>query len=154
MKKLLLSALLVGSFSLSSFAYDTAQADKLQNFYSHFTHKACANSKLFIEGDEVMKLIRDNAKVTLLDVRTVGEHSVVSIGLKNSLFIPIESLFKAENLKKLPLDQPILIVCHSGVRALLAAAGLKQIGIKDVRVVKDGIAGLAKADSAKNAPMK
>lgn len=154
MKKLLLSALVVGSMSISSFAYDANQAKKLQNFYSGFTQEACAKSNLFIEGDEVMKMLRDKKQVTLLDVRTVGEHAVVSMDLDNSVFIPMKDLFKAENLNKLPTDRPILIVCHSGVRALMAAVGLKQIGIKDVRVVKDGLAGLALANTVKNAPIK
>ena len=154
MKKLLTSTLLVASLSISAFAYDVDQAKKLQGFYSHFTQAACAKSTLFIDAEEVMKTIRDDAKVTFLDVRTEGEHSVVSMGLKNSLFIPIENLFEEKNLQKLPLDQPILIVCHSGVRALLAAAGLKQIGIKNVRVVKGGLPALATANSVVNAPLK
>jgi len=154
MKKILTSSLLVGVFTLSSFAYDADQAKKLESFYSGFTQKACANSKLFIKADEVMKMLRDKTKVTLLDVRTEGEHDIISIGLKNSIYIPMRELFKKENLEKLPTNEPILIVCHSGTRALLAAAGLKQIGIKNVRVVKGGLASLALANNTKNAPLK
>ena len=32
-----------------------------------------------------MKILRDDKKVTLLDIRTKGEHAVLSIGLKNSI---------------------------------------------------------------------
>lgn len=154
MKNLLLSTLLLGSLSISAFAYDANQAKNLENFYSGFTQQACAKSNLFIEGDEVMKMLRDNTKMTLLDVRTVGEHAVVAMGVKNSLFIPIENLFEAKNLQKLPLDRPILIVCHSGVRALMAATNLKQIGITNVRVLKGGLPALATANSVANAPIK
>jgi len=154
MKKLLTTTLLVASLAISAFAYDADQAKKLEGFYSGFTQTACANSKLFIEADEVMKMLRDNTKMTILDTRTPGEHAVIALGLKNSLFIPIKELFKKENLEKLPTDRPILIICYSGTRAILAAAGLKQIGITNVRVIKGGMVGLAQANNTKNAPIK
>lgn len=153
MKKLLTSSLLIASLSITSFAYDTEKAKALDNFYSHFTQKACANSKLFIQADEVMKMLRKNTKVTVLDVRTKGEHAIISIGLKNSIYIPIKDLFKKENLDKLPTDHTIAIVCHSGTRAILVAAGLKQIGLKNTRVVKGGLVALANANNTKNAPL-
>lgn len=154
MNKLLISSLLVGLMSITASAYDTEKAKSLDKFYSNFTQKACANSKLFIKADEVMKMLRDETKMTVLDIRTEGEHAVLALGLKNSLFIPIKDLFKKENLEKLPSDEPIYILCYSGSRALLAAAGLKQIGIKNVRVIEGGIVDLAKADNTLNAPLR
>lgn len=154
MKNIITSSLLIASLSVSAFAYDTNKAKIFENFYAGFTQKACANSKLFVEADEVMKMLRDNHKVTLLDIRTKGEHAVISIGLKNSLYIPIKELFKKENLDKLPTDQTIVIVCHSGTRATLAAVGLKQIGIKNTRVLKGGLVSLANANNPKNAPLR
>lgn len=154
MKNIIVSSLLVASLSVSAFAYDTNKAKTFENFYSGFTQKACANSKLFVEAPEVMKMLRDNKKVTLLDIRTKGEHAVISIGLKNSIYIPIKDLFKEENLDKLPTDQTIVIVCHSGTRATLAAVGLKQIGIKNTRVLKGGLVALADANNPKNAPLR
>ena len=154
MRKILTTSLVAMSLSLSAFAYDTNKAEEFSKFYSNFTQKACANSKLFIDADEVMKTLRDDKKVTLLDIRTRGEHAVVSIGLKNSLYIPLKDLFKKENLDKLPTDQPIIVVCHSGTRAVLAAIGLKQIGITNSRVLKGGIVALSEANNPKNAPLR
>lgn len=154
MKNILTKTLLVASLSVSAFAYDTVKADALNNFYSHFTQKACADSKLFITAEDTLKMLRNNKKITILDVRTIGEHAVISIGLKNSLFIPIKDLFKKENLDKLPTDHTIILVCHSGTRATVAAVGLKQIGIKNTRVLKGGLVALAKANNPKNAPIK
>ncbi|MEA2074060.1 MAG: rhodanese-like domain-containing protein [Campylobacterota bacterium] len=154
MNKILLSSILAASLSISSFAYDQEKAKSFDNFYSHFTQKACANSKLFVEADEVMKMLRNDAKVTILDVRTKGEHAVVSVGLKNSIYIPVKDLFKEENLNKLPKDHTIIVLCHSGTRATLAAIGLKQIGIKNTRVLKGGLIALAQANNPKNAPMR
>ena len=154
MKNILTASLIVASFSLSAFAYDTDKAKAFDGFYSNFTQQACANSKLFIEADEVMQTLRKDKKITLLDIRTRGEHAVLSIGLKNSIYIPIKDLFKNENLNKLPLDHTIVIVCHSGTRATLAAIGLKQIGIKNTRVLKGGLIALAEANNPKNAPLR
>ena len=154
MKKTITSTLLMASLSVSAFAYDTDKAISMDKFYSNFTQKACANSKLFIEADEVMKMLRENKKITLLDIRTRGEHAVISISLDNSIYIPIKELFKKENLDKLPTDKPIVIVCHSGTRATLAAIGLQQIGIKNTRVLKGGLISLATENNPKNAPLR
>ncbi len=154
MKNIFTTSLLVASLSISAFAYDSEKAKTFDGFYSNFTQKACANSKLFIEADEVMEVLRKDKKITLLDIRTRGEHAVISIGLKNSIYIPIKDLFKKENLDKLPSDHTIVIVCHSGTRATLAAVGLKQIGIKNTRVLKGGLIALAEANNPKNAPLR
>jgi len=118
------------------------------------TQKACADSKLFVKAKDVMKLLKDKKPVTLLDVRTDGEASVISLSGDNAMHIPISELFKKENLDKLPTKTPLMIVCHSGTRATLAAIGLKRIGFKNVHVIKGGMIALAEADNPKNAPMK
>jgi len=154
MKKLLLS--LFGSFALSAslFAYDAAKAQQFDAFYSHMTQKACAGSTLFVTGEDVMKLLREGKPVTLLDVRTDAEASVIALSLPGSLHIPIERLFQKSALDRLPSDRPVMIVCHSGTRAVMAAVSLKMIGIKNVQVVKGGLVALADADNPKNAPVK
>ena len=154
MKKMITSTLLMATLSVSAIAYDSDKAQTFDNFYSKFTQKACADSKLFITADETMKMLRENKKFIILDIRTRGEHAVVSIGLENSIYIPIKDLFKKENLDKLPKDQTIVVMCHSGTRATLAAIGLKQIGIKNTRVLKGGLVSLAEANNPKNAPLR
>lgn len=152
-KKLLVSVFAL-SLSITAFAYDKTKADSMNKFYSNFTQKACANSKLFISAKDTFKMLKEKKKFTLLDVRTTGENSVVSVSLEGSLYIPLKDLFKKENLDKLPSEGTIIIVCHSGTRATLAAIGLKQIGIKNTRILKGGFVALADANNPKNAPMK
>lgn len=154
MKKIIASSLLFAALTTSLSAFDTKKADDLNKFFSHMTQKACADSTLFISAEETLKMIREGQNIVYLDVRTEGEHSIVAITEPNALFIPIETLFQAKNLQKLPQDAKIMIVCHSATRATMAAIGLKQIGIKNVQVVKGGIVGLSEATSVKNAPMK
>jgi rhodanese-related sulfurtransferase len=154
MKKILPVAILISSLALSAFAYNTQKAQEYNKFYSHFDQKACANSKLFIKAKDVMKMIRQDKGYTLLDVRTKGEKSVIKLSDKNALDIDLKDLFEAKNLNKLPTDKKIIIVCHSGTRALMSAMALKQIGFKNVQVLTGGLIALAAANTTKNAPLK
>jgi len=153
MTKIIYSTVAVALLSINAMAYDGAKAKELSSFYAHMTQKACADSKLFVKAEETMKMIRDN-NVTLLDVRTDGEVGVIALSGKNSIHISIDSLFKKENLDKLPTDKPIVVVCHSGTRAVLAGIGLKRIGFKKIHVLKGGLVALSKANNPKNAPLK
>lgn len=152
-KRLSASALAL-ALATSLNAYDANKAKSYENFYTNFTHQACANSKLFIKADEVMELIRKGEGYLILDVRTDGEASVLAVSDKNSVQIELEHLFKKENLDKLPTDVSILAACHSGTRGTIAAIGLKQIGFKNVRVIKGGLMALAEANTPKNAPQR
>jgi len=154
MKNTLRTALAFLLLNISAHAYDDTKAKELNSFYSHMTQKACADSKLFVKAKDVMKLLKENKPVILLDVRTDGEASVIALSGKNALHIPIEKLFEKNNLDKIPTDKPLMVVCHSGTRATLAAIGLKRIGFKKVHVVKGGLIALAEANNPKNAPVK
>ena len=154
MKKIFLTSLSLAVLSTYASAYDNTKAANLENFYAHMTQKACADSKLFMKAGDVMKMLRDKKTFALLDVRTDGEANIVALSGENAMHISLDKLFKKENLDKLPTDKPIVIVCHSGTRATLAAIGLKRIGFKKVHVLKGGLIALAKADNPKNAPLK
>lgn len=155
MKKSLFVSLLTGIvLSTGAFAYDAAKAKQLEEFYAHMTQKACADSKLFVKAEDVMKMFREKKPFVLLDVRTKGENAIVSISSENAMHIPVESVFKAENLDKLPTDRPVIIVCHSGTRATMTAMGLKQAGFKNIQVLKGGFVALAEATTPKDAPLK
>lgn len=153
MKKTIYSTLALAILSMNAMAYDEKKAEEFNAFYSHMTQKACADSKLFIKADEVMKNLREEKPMTLLDVRTDGEANVIAVSQKGALHMPISTLFAKENLDKLPTDRPIVVVCHSGTRATLAAVGLKRVGFKQVHVLKGGLIALAQENNPKNAPM-
>jgi len=153
MKKVLYATLTLALLSVNTMAYDAQKAKNLNDFYAYMTQKACADSKLFIDAEETMKRIRDN-NVTLLDVRTDGEASVLALSAKSAIHIPIAKLFKKESLDGLPTDKPIVTICHSGTRAVLAAIGLKRVGFKNIHVLKGGMVALAEANNPKNAPLK
>lgn len=154
MKKIISSTILVAALAVNTMAYDNTKAEGFNKFFSNFTQKACADSKLFIKSEEVMKMLRKNTDFTLLDIRTKGEAGIVAVSSENGVHIPLKNLFEKANLDTLPTDKPVVVVCHSGTRATIAAIGLKQLGFKKVHVLKGGLVALADADTPKNAPMK
>ena len=153
MKKIITSTLTLTLLSINAMAYDSTKAEELDKFYSPWTQKLCADSKLFISAGDVLKMLNEKKAVTLLDVRTKAESNIIAISEKNALHIPLKNLFKKKNLDTLPKDQPIVLVCHSGTRATLAAIGLKRIGFKQIHVLEEGLVGLAIANDPKNAPI-
>ncbi|MBN2896782.1 MAG: rhodanese-like domain-containing protein [Campylobacterales bacterium] len=148
--------LLLGTLALCAqlLAFDTSKAAELHRFYSHMDQKACADSTLFMKADAVLALIREAKPYLLLDVRSEGEASVLGLSDPHSALIPIERLFTPEALKTLPTDRPIIAICHSGTRGTMAAIGLKQLGFKNVHVLKGGMIALADANTPKNAPLR
>ena len=85
-------------------------------------------------------------KTVFLDVRTAWE-TKTSVKIKKSMFIPLNELTKSiSNLKESLVNQQVIIVCHSGRRAVAAGIKLKKAGIKDVLVMQGGITAWANAN--------
>jgi rhodanese-related sulfurtransferase len=147
------TALLFFSCSLTLSAYDTQTAQVLEKSFSVMTQERLAKGASKVSADRVMEMLRNGDDFTLLDIRTPGEKSVIAIAVKNTVAIPVNLLFKKKNLDKLPANKPLIVVCHSGSRAQQAAAGLRAIGFKNVKVLKGGLKALANSDSTKNAPI-
>jgi rhodanese-related sulfurtransferase len=154
MKKAFLLSYLSFALSASLFAYDATKAEQYDAFYSQMTQKVCASSQLFISAQETMKMVQADKNYLLIDVRTDGEASVFGFGDIKALHIPIEKLFAKENLEKIPTEIPVIMVCHSGTRGTMAAVGLKQIGFKNIHVLKGGFVALAEANTPASAPQK
>jgi adenylyltransferase/sulfurtransferase len=96
-----------------------------------------------ISIQEVNRLIKKGERAILLDVR---EKEELALGfLQDSVFIPRATLpEKAETL--LPdKNAPIIVYCAAGVRSLLAAKTLKEMGYSDVSSMREGIEGWKKA---------
>jgi len=154
MKKILINTLLLTTLTITANAYDASKAKEFESFYAPMTQKMCAASKMFINAEDTLKLIREDKKYLLIDVRTAGENSVISISDKNALHIELKDLFKKENLDKIPTDIPVIMVCHSGTRGIMATMGLKQIGFKNIQVLKGGFIALAEQNTVENAPLR
>jgi rhodanese-related sulfurtransferase len=146
--------IIAAAVSAQLLAYDAELAKEMDKTFSRMTQKALAACTAKISGDDVMEMIRKGEKFVLLDIRTPGEKRVLRIAAPQTLEIPLNKLFKKENLDKLPKDKPIVIVCHSGSRAQQAAVSLRMLGFTNVQVLNGGLKAFAEAASLKNAPLQ
>ena len=71
--------------------------------------------------------------------------------ISNSMTVPMNEVFKKENLKKIPTKLKVVVVCKAGGRATAIATGLRNIGFNNVYVLKNGFSELAKYVSPKTA---
>ena len=142
--------------AINASAYDESLAAKMDKTFSNVTQAKIIKSKGkgVIENKELFKMLREKKKFVFLDVRTEGEMAVLGLKTKNTLEIPLEHLFEKKNLDRLPKDELIVLVCHSGSREKKAIMSLKMLGFKNVRLMKGGLVGLAQGNTAKNAPLK
>lgn len=101
---------------------------------------------------DVPDFLADNPNALLLDIRERSEFAVARI--KGALNVPrgiLESAAEWDYAETEPTlvtarDQPVVIICRSGLRSALAAETLAQVGFNDVRSVKLGIKGWNDAD--------
>jgi rhodanese-related sulfurtransferase len=70
----------------------------------------------------------------VIDVREESEYAEGHI--PGAVNIPIRTL--AQNLDKVPTDQPVLVYCASGHRAGMATAALRQLGYDNVKAFSGG----------------
>jgi len=71
----------------------------------------------------------------LIDVRTYGEYAIAAI--EGSILIPMNEI--VERVDELAPDEPLIIVCHHGVRSFRVAAWLVSTGFTHVANLSGGI---------------
>jgi rhodanese-related sulfurtransferase len=77
---------------------------------------------------ELSAFIQENKDVQLIDVRTIGEYSSGAIaGFQN---LPLDRL--SIDAQSLDPQKPIVIMCHSGSRSLMASRMLEMSGFSNV----------------------
>jgi len=143
MRKWVVSVAVLLGFSGLSGAIDWELAKKYDQMFSQFTQEALAKSPCRMSVKKLLDMIKKGEEVVLIDIRTPAEASVVGLTFKNSMHIPMNEIFKEENLKKIPTDKPVVLVCHSGARALATTVALRSIGFNNVYALKGGIVKLA-----------
>lgn len=78
---------------------------------------------------------RDN--VHILDVRTAYETDEEKARIKNAQMIPINEL--RDRLDEIPKDKPVMTICRSGKRSVLAFDILRHAGWEQVASIKGGL---------------
>lgn len=95
----------------------------------------------FVAGNDldsltsIVEVDADLSEFQILDVRSVKE--VETFSFPQIVHIPVDEL--RQRLDELDPSQPIVTVCHTGVRAYIAARILKQSGFKNVQNLTGGM---------------
>ncbi len=101
---------------------------------------------LEISPDAYLSLREQNAPPILLDVREPWEHATAS--LPGARLIPMAEI-PARAQEELDPDQPIVVLCHHGVRSMSVAVWLRQHGFEEAQSLTGGIDGWSRTvDSA------
>jgi rhodanese-related sulfurtransferase len=144
MKKVLVLTLIT-IFSLASFAsaFDKQLATKFDSMFSQLTPEMITKKPCEVNAKQLFEMIKAKEDFLILDIRTPQEMAIVGITYKDTIKIPMHELFKEENLKKLPTNKKIVVVCHTGTRAAAATMALRAVGFMNAFMFKGGIAELA-----------
>ncbi len=134
----------------SAWAYDNMLAESYAQYFKPFSAKATSKSLHMVKTPDFVKDVRAG-KVLVLDIRTPGETGIYGITIPGSLVIPMDQVFSAENLARLPTDKKIVIVCKAGLRSVAVSTALRHIGFDNVYSLKLGLEDLAKYLSPKTA---
>jgi rhodanese-related sulfurtransferase len=103
-------------------------AEALDAFASNIPEGFLATGKM----DDVQSAM--DAGVLMIDVREEGEYAEGHI--PGAINIPLRTV--AQNLDKIPADQPVLVYCASGLRAGTALSALRTLGYDNVKSFPGG----------------
>ena len=121
--------------------------EKTDDFLSLLDREAQKKGDIRISVKQLLALMVAGEKVTLVDIRTPQERLFAVPG--RGIAIPLPEL--GRSLARLPTDGVVVLVCHSGPRAVIGASALRILGRDNVFALNGGIMALADIN-AKKAP--
>ena len=153
---LLLSFLAALLFSPAAWAYNDDMARSYAKMFESVHGMQAGKALHMIKPDGLVERIKKGKAIVTIDIRTPAEFGFYGMTMDDAMAIPINELFKQENLKRIPTDKMVLIVCKSGTRATAAGTALRHIGFNNVYVLKGGLGALTNYLNPKtaNAPLQ
>ena len=154
MKKKMLMAAVVGicvGISSSAWSYDANLAESYEKMFEQVDGSKAGKELHFVKPEGFVKDIQAGKEIVAVDVRTEKEAGMFGMTLPGSLAIPVNELFKKENLDRLPKDKTIMIICKSGARATAVGTALRHTGFDNVYILKGGMQALSKYYGTKQA---
>jgi rhodanese-related sulfurtransferase len=124
-------------------AYDSGLAASYADLFAPVQGAKAGKALHLMSVNAFVEQVKQGKPVVALDVRTPAESGIFSVALPNSLRIPVNELFKAENLEQLPTDTRIVVLCKSGTRATAVGTALRHVGFENVYILKGGFKALA-----------
>jgi rhodanese-related sulfurtransferase len=149
---LLLVALFAAlAVAVPAMAYDHDEADAYARMFASVRGAKAGKHLHLIAPEQFVQQVRMGKPMVTVDIRTEGESRFLTGNLPGHLVMPLDSLFRHEQLAMLPQDKPIVLICKSGLRATAAATALRDIGFEQTYVLKGGFKGLIGYLGAKEA---
>lgn len=139
-RSLVAAAFMLGASS--GWAYDHELAASYAELFQPVAGAKAGKELHLIKVTAFVDGVKNGKEFVALDVRTPAEAGIVAMSLSNSLAIPVNELFRAENLDRLPTDRPIVVVCKSGTRAVAVGTALRHVGFDNVMILKGGLKAL------------
>ncbi len=103
------------------------------------------SDSLQIEPSQVKQMLESGGTFGIVDIRQSWEHKICHID--GSLLLPMDEL--PARLSELPMDRPLVIVCHHGMRSFHATMWLRQNGFPQAMNLAGGVdAWAAQIDSS------
>ena len=151
MKKCVFLVLVAFFVAGTALAYDEPLAKTYEQFFDSFEEKQVPKALHLLPPEKVVDAIKKGEEIVLLDVRTKQEQSIIGLTFHDSLSLPMNEVFRPENLAKIPTDKKVIVTCKSGVRCTVIGLALRNIGFENVYAMKGGLMGLMKYLSPKTA---
>ena len=151
MKRALLTFIVAVLCAGPALAYDENLASVYQAFFASFDEQQVPKALHMMPPEKVVDAIKSGDGMLLLDVRTQQEQSIIGLTFADPLHLPMNQVFKPENLAKIPTDKKVIVTCQSGVRCAVIAISLRNIGFDNVYTMKGGLIGLMTYLSPKTA---
>jgi len=130
-------------FSSNALAYNQQLAESYYKLFQPVAGAKLGKGLHLMKPDVFMNNLKTGKRMVTLDIRTPAEAGVFTMSLPGSLIIPANELFSHANLKQLPVNTPLVVICKSGIRAVTMGTALRHIGFKNVAVLKGGIHALS-----------
>lgn len=133
------------SVASAAWSYDAKLAESYAKLFAPAEGVKVGKELHFIKPDGFIKNLQAGKEYVTIDVRTSGEAAMFGMTMPGTMAIPVNELFKEENLKRIPTDKMVVIICKSGARATAAGTALRHIGFDNVYILKGGLQALSSA---------
>ena len=144
-------AVVAFAVSMPAAAYDAGMAASYARLFDKVDGAKAGKALHLLKVEDFVAKIKAREPLVGLDVRTPREADVFTVAIPGSLAIPLNELFRSENLDRLPTDRAIVVFCKSGTRATAVGTALRHVGFDNVYILKGGFKALSAYLDAKTA---
>ena len=118
--------------------------------FSQMTKEVLEVSPCRIEASDFISRLKRKENILTLDIRTKEELAFTKFTYGDVLNITMDTLFTEKNIAKLDKTKEIVVLCHTGARAIAVTTLLGLLGFKAV-ALKGGWVAISDYLSAKTA---